>query len=108
LWNGAKRRRGAEIRADLPTHRSIPADDGETRGLAATDDDIFRRETLVARIEPVVGPDICGGIDVQPIEGAARCIITWRGGDNLSRIFVEVEIVNVIAGHPFPNHFTSG
>src|SRR5262245_33210487 len=86
LANRAQLLRGAEVGTEPPHDRAVAADDGEKTGFAAADDDVVRRETHVALIEPPVRPDVGGRVHMQPVVAASALVEAARGLDGLSSV----------------------
>ena len=77
-------------------------DDGYGVLVSNADDDVTRREAGIALVEPAIRTDVCGGIDVQPVERAARPAESRSGLDRSARVLGKAELVDVIARRPFP------
>ena len=130
LADRAQRVRLEEVGPEPPDDRAVAGDDGEQARLAAADDHVVRREPLVAGVEPSVGADIRGRIQVKPVERrrtatagprsappapprahhrarrrarpAARPPSPARASRSRRVRRVEAELVDVIAGDPLP------
>src|SRR5690349_10413129 len=92
----------AVIRAHPPHDGAVAPDDRENTCFAAADDDVRRRETRIALIEPSVRTDVRRRVDVQPVEAPARAVERTGRPDRLPRVGGEPELVDVIARAPFP------
>ena len=93
----------AEVGTEAPDDLSVSRDNREKTGLPAADDDVVGCEPPVSFIEPVVRPDIGCRVDMQPVETASRGVDSGRGLDCIAGRVGEAELIDVIAGGPFPD-----
>ena len=94
------------VGAELPDNLAgALLDDEDDVGFAAVADDVFRVETGIAGIKPLVGAQAGHGVDVHPVAhafGRGRTVVGVASHGVLAA-FVESEFIEVVAAQPFPD-----
>src|SRR5438477_6998448 len=99
LAKGAQLRRCTVVRPYLPHNPAIPSHNRHNRRRPAADHHVLRSEAFVAFVIPVVWPHIRRRIHVEPVERAPP---RTSATDCLASILIEMQILDVVAYHPFP------